>query len=48
MEFRVYSEEDFAGGFVIEAENLKEAENNVLNLIDIQEEEYLKKIENEE
>ncbi len=35
--FRVYSEERFDEGFEIEAENFKEADEKVLDLIDIHE-----------
>ncbi len=33
--YTIYSEEDFAGGFKIEANDLEEAEREVIKLIDI-------------
>ena len=35
--YSVYTEDDFNGGFVIEAKNFKEAEEQIIDLIDIHE-----------
>ena len=39
MIYKIYSEEDFNGSFLLECKSLEQAEKEVLNLIDIHSEE---------